>query len=61
MGSSVSQGRLIKNLVYRYGKQDFIRYAVAVQLVLTAFRPFPVPGSMIREEKRGGAWADGLQ
>jgi len=25
MGSSVSQGRLIKDLVYRYGQQDFIR------------------------------------
>jgi hypothetical protein len=61
MGSSVSQSRLIENLVYRYGKQNFIRYTLAVQLVLTASRPLAVSGSMILEEKRGGAGADGLQ
>jgi len=44
MGSSVSQGRLMKNLVYRYGKQDFIRYIVAVQIVLTTLEPCTVSG-----------------
>jgi hypothetical protein len=31
MGSSVSQNRLIKDRVYRYGKQHCIRYTAAVQ------------------------------
>jgi len=45
--------------VHRYGQQDSIRYALAVQIVLTALRPFPVSGSMILGEMRGGAWARG--
>jgi hypothetical protein len=54
MGSSVSQSRRIENPVYRYCEQDFIRYTVAVQIVLTTM--LKAIGRLLEYDPGGKAW-----